>query len=160
MISRSSDTLSIEAIITALYESISHQPGQLPDWDRMRPLFVEGARIIPPSLEASPPVVTDFEAFAQRVSESVRNARSADRGFHEQEIANRSEAFGSIAHVWSTYASRYTAEDPEPFSRGINSFQLLHHSGRWWVVTIFWDVERPGNPIPERYLPRRTNPNT
>jgi hypothetical protein len=158
--SRDSDTLSIEAIISALYESISHQPGELPDWARMRPLFIEGARIIPPLLEGGRPVVMDFEAFAQRVSDNVRQARQADRGFHEQEIASRSEAFGSIAHVWSTYESRYSAEDREPFSRGINSFQLIRHSGRWWVVTIFWDVERPDNPIPERYLPRRTNLNT
>lgn len=154
------DSGSIEAIISALYESISHQPGELPDWDRMRPLFIAGARIIPPSVEGGRPVVMDFEAFAQRVSESVRNAGAADKGFHEQEIANRSEAFGNIAHVWSTYASRYTAEDREPFSRGINSFQLIHHSGRWWVVTIFWDVERPDNPIADRYLPRRTEVNT
>jgi hypothetical protein len=150
------DSGSIEAIIAALYESISHPPGQLPDWDRMRSLFIAGARIIPPSVEGGPPVVMDFEAFAQHVGEGVRSAGAADRGFHEKEIANRIQRFGSIAHVWSTYASRYTAVDPEPFSRGINSFQLLHHSGRWWVVTIFWDVERPDSPIPDRYLARGT----
>jgi len=146
-----SDTESVQAIIAALYEGISHEPGELPNWERLRPLFIESARIIPPALEGNPPVVMDVETFAERVNESVLKAGQADRGFHEQEIANRTEAFGNIAHVWSTYESRYTAEDREPFSRGINSFQLLRHSGRWWVVTIFWDVERPGNPIPERY---------
>jgi hypothetical protein len=93
-----------------------------------------------------------FEQFVQRVNEAVRKAGSDDRGFYEQEVANRTEMFGSIAHVWSTYESRHGPLDAEPFSRGINSFQLVRHSGRWWVVTIFWDVESDGHPIPERYL--------
>ncbi len=147
------DTQSIQAIINALYEAISHKPRKLPDWQRMKPLFIDGARIIPPSLEGGPPQVMTFEEFVERVSESVHKAGEADRGFHERELTNHTEVFGNVAHVWSTYESRYTAEDPEPFSRGINSFQLLYHSGRWWVVTILWDVERPDNAIPERYLP-------
>jgi hypothetical protein len=24
---------------------------------------------------------------------------------------------------------------------------------RWWVVTVFWDAERPGLTIPREYLP-------
>ena len=147
------DTVSIEAIISALYDTISHKPGKLPDWQRMKPLFIDGARIIAPSLEGSPIQVMTFQEFAERVSESVHRAGDADRSFDERELTNRTEVFGYMAHVWSTYESRYTTEDQEPFSRGINSFQLLYHSGRWWVVTILWDIERPGNPIPERYLP-------
>ncbi|UCC78012.1 MAG: hypothetical protein JSW37_06505 [Anaerolineales bacterium] len=147
------DTQSIEAVINALYEAISHEPGKLPDWQRMKPLFIDGARIIPPSLEGEPPQVMTFQEFVERVSESVHKAGEADKGFHERELGNHNEVFGNVAHVWSTYESRYTAEDPEPFSRGVNSFQLLYHSGRWWVVTILWDIERPDHPIPERYLP-------
>ena len=33
-------------------------------------------------------------------------------------------------------------------------FQLLNDGRRWWIVTIFWDSERPDNRIPERYLGR------
>jgi hypothetical protein len=28
----------------------------------------------------------------------------------------------------------------------------MNDGTRWWVVTIFWDSERPDNPIPEKYL--------
>ena len=58
-----------------------------------------------------------------------------------------------IAHAFSTYESRYMASDPEPFARGINSFQLLHDGTRWWVVSIFWQQESEEHPIPEKYLP-------
>jgi hypothetical protein len=149
------DTASIEAIVTALYEGISRGSGAFSDWERMQPLFSGGARIIPPSVPGGPPEVLDFETFRQRVDDNVRHLRAegTDRGFHECEIANRTERFGNIAHVWSSYASRYGAGDPEPFTRGINSFQLCLHGGRWWVVTILWDVERADSPIPPEYLP-------
>jgi hypothetical protein len=29
----------------------------------------------------------------------------------------------------------------------------LNDGQRWWVVTVFWDSERPDNAIPAKYLP-------
>jgi hypothetical protein len=63
------------------------------------------------------------------------------------------EEFGHIAHVFSTYASFANADDPEPFARGINSFQLMHDGERWWIVTLYWENESPEQPIPVKYLP-------
>jgi hypothetical protein len=75
-------------------------------------------------------------------------------GFAERGVANRVEAFGNIAHVWSTYESRHSFSDPQPFARGINSISLIKDGDRYWVVQILWDSERPGSPIPEKYLPK------
>ncbi len=61
------------------------------------------------------------------------------------------ETFGNIAHVFSTYESR-RAPGEKPFARGINSFQLAKTGNAWKVVTILWDAEREGSPIPEKYL--------
>src|SRR6478609_3906954 len=44
---RAGDVKSMDAIIAALYEVISGPAGQQRDWDRMRNLFVPGARLIP-----------------------------------------------------------------------------------------------------------------
>jgi hypothetical protein len=46
---RASDVKSMDAIIAALYEVISGPAGQQRDWDRMRNLFVPGARSFPRS---------------------------------------------------------------------------------------------------------------
>ena len=59
-----------------------------------------------------------------------------------------------IAHVFSTYESRHSLSDPEPFMRGINSFQLMHDGKRWWIVNVMWQHEAADLPIPERYLSR------
>jgi hypothetical protein len=41
-----------------------------------------------------------------------------------------------------------------PFSRGINSIQLVKLGPRWWVASIMWDAERAGVTIPAAYLGR------
>jgi len=53
-----------------------------------------------------------------------------------------------VTHVFSAYDSKRAATDTAPFARGINSMQLVNDGRRFWVVTIFWDSERPDNPIP------------
>ena len=63
-----------------------------------------------------------------------------------------SKKFGNLVHVWSTYESRHAADDAKPFTRGINSIQIIHAQGRYWVASIMWDDERPGLTLPEKYL--------
>ena len=74
-----------------------------------------------------------------------------ENGFFETEVSRKTDQFGNIAQVFTTYESRRTPE-AEPFMRGINSFQLWHDGDRWWVVSIFWENETPENPIPDQYL--------
>ena len=76
----------------------------------------------------------------------------ATSGFYEKEIARRTEQFGCMAQVWSTYESRHDPSDPEPFMRGINSIQLFNDGNRWWIVNIYWQQESLEYPIPEKYL--------
>ena len=148
------DVESIEAIIAAAYDSISGPAGKKRDWDRMRSLFISGARLIPTAVGAGrndvdlAPQLLDVDAYIARVEPFF-----ATTGFYEEEVARRIEQFGQIAHVWSTYESRHKADDPEPFMRGINSFQLFFDGTRWWVVTVFWQAETAENPIPKEFLP-------
>lgn len=143
------DVESPDAIVSAVYETISGAAGEERDWDRFRSLFVPDARLIPtgrrPDGTAGHQVMT--------VEEYVGNASRAfaESGFYETEIDAVTERYGDIAHVFSTYESRRAADDPEPFQRGINSIQLWHDGDRWWIATIFWHAERDGAPIPDRY---------
>lgn len=144
------DVGSIDSILGALYDVISGPAGQKRDWNRMRSLFIPGARLIPtgkrPSGESGARVL-DVEGYISNAGPYLEK-----NGFFEREIARRTESFGNIAHVFSTYDSRHNADDAKPFSRGINSIQLVFEDKRWWVVTIFWDAETPDKPIPGKYL--------
>lgn len=144
------DTESVDAIIRALYEGISGPAGER-DWDRCRALMLPGARMIPTGMRSNGEdrgvQVMDYETFIA----STRSFLSSEP-FYEVEIARTIERFGAIVHVFSTYESRHTPTG-EPFVRGINSIQLLHKDGRYWVVTVFWANESPGQSIPDSYLP-------
>lgn len=144
------DVASIDAILQALYDVISGPAAAVRDWDRFRSLFAPGARLIPTrrtQAGGAQAVVLDVEDYITRTSPFFER-----NGFFERELARETEEFGNIAHAFSTYASYRAAGDTVPFSRGINSIQLLRDGGRWWVVTIFWDAERPGLTLPPQYL--------
>jgi hypothetical protein len=150
------DVTSIDAIITAAYDVISGPAGQKRDLARERSLFLPGARLIPTAPKPGTtgkseiaPQFLDVEGYISRVEPYVEQ-----KGFYEKEVARRTEQFGQIAQVWSTYESRHSENDPEPFMRGINSIQLFNDGTRWWIITIYWQHENPDDPLPEKYLPR------
>jgi hypothetical protein len=144
------DVASADAIIAALYASISGDAGVPRDWDRFRALFHPAARLSPIGGPAEGPAVVTFftpEEYIARAEPGLM------RGFHERETARRGETFGHLTHVFSTYDSRRFASDAEPFARGINSIQLLDDGQRWWVISIYWQAETPAIRLPAEYLP-------
>jgi len=149
------DTSTIGGVIDALYEVISFPPGGRPDWDGLRRLFAPGGRLIPPKSKAgSPDLVLDVEAFVAWGEQVFEHGEMRTRGFYEHDTHRVIETFGDIAHVFSTYESRFTRDDPAPFERGINSIQLIRDGDRWLTLTLFWDVESSEKPIPEKYSGR------
>jgi hypothetical protein len=150
-VAKPEDVSSPEAILAAVYSVISGPKGQPRDWDRMRSLFVPDARLIPASTGKdghTDAIILTIDGYIARSS-----GRMTTSGFFEHSIHNEIEQFGNIVQIWSTYESRHNADDPAPFARGINSFQLLKDGDRYWVVNIFWDAESPTRPIPAKYLP-------
>jgi hypothetical protein len=73
-------------------------------------------------------------------------------GVYQREVTRSIQQYGAIAHVFSTYECRKTTSDEKPFQRGINSIQLLNDGTRWWIMSVSWDSERPGMPVPAKYL--------
>jgi hypothetical protein len=146
------DVESIDAIIAAAYDVISGPSDKKRDWNRERSLFYPGALIIPTARVPGrndvdlEPQMLDVEAYIARVEPLLQ------KGFYEKELARRTEQFGRIANVWSTYESRHDASDLEPFMRGINSFQLFNDGKRWWILSVYWQHETAEHPIPEKYI--------
>src|SRR6185295_1238016 len=101
----SKDVATMDAIVAAVYDVISGPAGQKRNWDRFRSLFAPGARLIPtgrrPTGEVGSRVITP-EEYIQRSSPLLEQ-----NGFFEREISRRTERFGSIAHIFSTYESKH-----------------------------------------------------
>jgi hypothetical protein len=152
-----SDVESIDAIVRAAYDVISGASGEERDWERERSLFLPNARLIPTAAKAGgtslagklAPQFLGVDDYIKRTREFF-----AQNGFYEKEVARKTEQFGHIAHVWSTYESRHDTQDSRPFMRGINSIQLFFDDARWWIVSIYWQHESADEPLPPQYLPQ------
>lgn len=145
---RPADVASEEAIVRALYETISGPAGPR-DWDRLRSLFTPGARIVFAVTRQDGNVVFREGTVEQYVA--VNGPYLAENGFWEREIHRRADRHGAVAQVFSTYESNDgPGTTPE---RGVNSIQLVRHGGRWWIANLLTEQVQPWNPLDPRYLP-------
>jgi len=150
----SADGASVDSVIKALYESVSHGPDAEPDWKRMHDLFLQVGMLIPPK-PARDDIFTvlDVDSYEERTKKWMTGAKAKGQptSFYETEVSRKADCFGNVCQVFSTYASRHAPTDEKPFMRGINSIQLVGDGKRWWVASVAWDTEREGNPIPAEY---------
>ncbi|HNT48997.1 MAG TPA: hypothetical protein PKK67_00310, partial [Cyclobacteriaceae bacterium] len=97
------DVQSVDAIMHALYDVISGDPGVARDWDRFRFLFKSDARLIPSRKDDK----GNFELRAISPEEYVHLFSSRiSSGFFERELSRKEDAYGTVVHVFSTYETK------------------------------------------------------
>ena len=139
------DVETLDGIISAFYDVISHAAGQPIDWARDSTLYLADLRFR--IVGGGGVQIIDHAGFA-------RANADVSQGFFEREVHRVTQRFGPIAQVWSTYEWRASPDGPVG-GRGINSIELVFHGGRWWIGSATWTSETPENPIPAEYLPMR-----
>jgi hypothetical protein len=140
-------TANLDQLITAIDEAVSGPA----DKDRtcLRDVMLPDARLIPvsklPNGTIAPHILT--------IDGWIDAVRKRGSGiFYERQIKVKSETYGPIAHLWSTYEVRPTP-DGKAEIRGINSIQAVFDGQRWRVIEITWHAETPADPVPAQYLP-------
>jgi hypothetical protein len=142
------DLGSIDGVVSALYKAITYDPANPPRLDVMRSLYLPEARFDRMTKDGPNRMsVDEFLAFFEN-----RLKQGTVKTFVEEEIARRTERFGSIAQVFSAYRKGLDTTDRSKFVRGINSLHLIHDGRRWWVASIVWQDESAEHPIPPKYL--------
>ena len=123
---------SIDGTIETLYSVISGDKEVERDWNLFKYLFHKDAKLIPTITNEEGKIDARFMSPKEYVDSSGKWL--FENGFHEKEIGRTTERFGNIVHVFSSYESFRAKTDTKPFSRGVNSIQLLHDSDRWWIL--------------------------
>ncbi len=146
---RAEDVASPDAIIKAVYQALSGPAGKR-NWQRLRSLYLPGARLVPIGNRVHAEGRTDVMS----VSEWIEDISSyfEEHPFYIEEIQRHADRFGDMIQVFSTYEAS-TEPDGGQKTRGIRAMQLLHRDGRWWIVNVMWDNETRQNPIPGEYTP-------
>jgi len=140
-------TKTLDDLVKALDDAV----GGPVDKDRtcLRQLLLPDARLIPVSKAKDgsiTPHILTVDDWIARVKASGRPP------FFEVQVMYPSEVYGHIAHLWSTYEVRPTA-DGKPEIRGINSIQAIFDGQNWKIMQVMWQAETPDEPIPAKYLP-------
>jgi hypothetical protein len=147
---RAEDVSSPEAIVHADLETISGGVGVPRQWGRNYSLYDPHAYFVSmstdPKTGAVKKTVMTLQEFADR-----SDAHSVAEGFTEHELGHQVHRYGNVATVLSSYEGK--AASGKTVARGVNIYQLYFDGKRWWIASVVWDDERPGNPIPKELLP-------
>lgn len=133
-------TATLDQLIVALDDAVTGPANK--DRACMKQLMLPGARLIPVGPHG--PRVLTLDDWIAAV------AQHGDELVAEHQIKYQTEAFGHIAHLWSTYT---TALAGKPLARGINSIQAVYDGQSWHVQEILWQAEDATTQIPAQYLP-------
>jgi hypothetical protein len=130
----------LKRLVSEFFSAVSFETGQLPSYERLHELFVDGGLLIKNS-GASPEVSSVRQFIAPRQA-SV--AAGELMRFHEIETSARTEIFGNVAHRFIAYAKSGTLNGV-PFSgRGMISAQFVLTPVGWKFSAMAWDDERNG----------------
>ena len=146
---RTEDVSTIEGIVTASYETISGGVGVTRQWGRDRTLFDPNSRSVAVGMNAKTGAVTTRGSTEQEFADEADASMTKD-GFTERELKHVIKRFGNVATVLSSYEG--SVASGKVITRGVNIFQLYFDGKRWWILSMVWDEERPGNPIPKELL--------
>lgn len=142
------DVSSIESLNTAYYDCISGPIGEVRDFERLRNLFHPQCQFVysywSDDEQKAKLMIFDFDEYVEKLDYLDK------KGFYETEISSTHEQFGTITQVLSTY--KFRMEDKTAEGRGITSYNFFFDGERYWIMSMFWQMESEKFPIPERYL--------
>jgi hypothetical protein len=144
---------TIDGIIKAFYDAVSFTSGRQPDFKQLRNLFHPQGQLVPPRRDKESAIdVLLLDDYAKQAVEHIVLTGIERKGMITTEIARRTQSFGSIVHILSTFEVQYAIGESTPVHRGIYSIQLFRDRHRWWIHSVMWEHERPGTPLPRAFL--------
>lgn len=144
---------TIDSVMSDLYESISFTPNSNPDYDTFQSLFKANSRLI--SVGDTTSNVLTPQDYKQIMTQQRKSGKII--AFEEYELHRKTERYGNIAHVFSTYQTKLKTPEGTESARGINSIQLMKTDSNWKVVSLIWYEENGDHPLPQQYLSGKDN---
>ncbi len=142
------DLKLIENLTSELYNAICFEVGSHPPVERLKELFIPTVNMI--RNDDASPVVMTVDDFIKSYTGKIEDGTI--QSFYEGELNHITEIFGTIAHRFSTYETKFDLDNPEPFSIGINSIQYIRVGKNWKISSIVWNNQNNTNKIPDKYL--------
>ena len=135
-----------ETAVRALYDEVTFEAGQSPDWDKVSSMLIEEAVIV---LRTSREKTTrfDLEGFVDDFRKFAARPGVQAAGFQEKIIRMKTTVFREFAHVLVLYEAHIPGT-PRPPQKGIDSFHLTREDGKWRIVSVLNDIPTEEHPVP------------
>lgn len=141
-------------VVAGLYGLVSSTAGRLPDWDKVRALFLKEAVIV---LRTSRTAMTafdldgfikDFVDFYERpFKRGEATVVPKESGFTERVVRMKVWEFGDMAHILVLYEAQITGFPMAP-QQGIDSWLLVRREGRWLIAGATNELVTTARPVP------------
>tara|TARA_R110001583_G_scaffold72374_5_gene202667 strand:- start:587 stop:1099 length:513 start_codon:yes stop_codon:yes gene_type:complete len=127
------DVKSVDAIINAYYDVVSGSSSE--PWEFERDKYIHSKNAVITRLDENGKAESHtLEA------EYIPIGLSPKEDFYEKELKRIISKYGNMAQVWSAFEIR-TDPKTESNIRGLNSIQLHHENGRWWIDSWTCEME-------------------
>ena len=150
---RPDDVATLDHIIEASYQALSGPVGAPRQWKRYLSLLDPQARLVSSSTDAAGQIRT--VRWSRDEYAASANDYLVKTGFTDRKLGCTTNQFGNVATVRCGFEG---LEQSKLVERGVAIYQLYSDGQRWWIQSVVWDQERPGNPVPAELLIRAFNP--
>ena len=145
------DVNTLDSIIAASYGALSGPVGAPRRWARYLSLLDPQARLVSTSVDTTtgqPKIVRwSREEYAASANEYL-----VATGFADRKLGCATNRYGNVATVRCGFEG---LEQSKVVERGVAIYQLYQDGKRWWITSVVWDQERPGNPVPAELLTKK-----
>lgn len=146
------DVTTVHGVVGTLYRAVSFAPGEEPDWELLRSLFLEGAVLAQPSRGSEDVELWSLDHFIRSFKEDLVTYDMRKTGFYERVAGSSCSSFGRVAHCDVVFEMRTDVDSPQPLGRGVDGIQMVKTDGRWWIISVATEHERPDRPIPKALI--------
>lgn len=141
-----------ELLIDALYEEVTFSPGESPDWELAKSMFLDEAVIV---LRYGPKNMTVFnvQGWVDDFVTFIEENKVDSTGFEETILGKHSFIYGDIASINVLFESHIPGTDSK--NKGVDVINLIKKEDRWLIVSIINERPSFGGAIPDVYQSTR-----
>lgn len=125
----------LASIPKTVYEAISFNSGDLPNFEILKSCFIEQGILINNKGEA--PVIKSVTDYISMIASNIDNGNIIS--IHEKELSSEVEVFGRVAQIKSEYSLAFEGKSGIQVRYGVNLFQVISCEGKWLISSMCWD---------------------